>query len=103
MAALKQAETIEDAVFAKWGTRPQTPYLLLQEFKGARLVKITPLVAECLELCNGEMEWEAIAQHVIKQHPALALSTEIESLLRVEAHYLQEGVLLRSAALFELR
>jgi len=103
MATLKQAETIEDATFVKWSTRPQTPYLLLQEFKGPRLVSITPLVAECLELCHGDMEWEAIAGQVIEQHPELSLGEEIESLLRVEPHYLQEGILLRSASFFELR
>jgi hypothetical protein len=101
MASLKQGAT-EEVSFSKWSTRPQMPYLLLQEFKGARLVSLTPLVAECLELCHGDMPWESIVEQVISRHPELALQTEAETLLRVEAHYLQEGILLRSAAVFEL-
>lgn len=101
MATLKK-ESIDPVSFSQWSMSPQMPYLLLQEFKGARLVNITPLVAECLELCDGDMEWEVIIARVIKRYPELALHTELETLLRLEAHYLQEGILLRSAAFFEL-
>ena len=101
MATLKQ-ESIHDISFAKWSTTPQTPYLLLQEFKGERLLKISPLVAECLEQCQGKRPWQTIVENVIKGHPELALPTEIETLLHVEAGYVQEGILLRSAAFFEL-
>lgn len=101
IATLKQA-SIADVSFSKWQTIPQTPYLLLQEFKGERLVKIAPLVAECLEQCHGKNAWQAIVERVIKRHPELALQTEIETLLHIEAGYLTEGILLRSATFFEL-
>lgn len=95
-SALQQPHTqIKD--FLQWPLQPATPYLLLQEFKGVRLEKITPLLADCLLQCLGEKPWDSIVAEVIQRHPECDAQSDTETLKHAAQAYLQAGILLRSS------
>ena len=79
----------------QWPTQPATPYLLLREFKGPRLLPLSPWMAEMLDQCKGQKTWEALIENSLENYPQLNLVAERESLLRAEQAYLKEGILLK--------
>lgn len=83
---------------AQWPTQPATPYLLLREFKGPRLLPLSPWMADILDQCKGQKTWEALIEDILKNYPQLNLVAERESLLRAEQAYLKEGILLKATS-----
>ncbi len=90
LTALQQGRAVEDLQ-----ETPLQNYLLLREFKGPRLLPLPPLEARCLEACTGKKTWGNIVDKVLADHPSPHSARE--NLLRAETHYLQEGILLKSA------
>ncbi len=95
-SALQQPHT-QAKDLLQWPLYPSTPYLLLQEFKGVRLEKISPLLAECLLQCLGEKSWETLVAEVLQKHPESDAQRDAETLIRAAQAFLQAGILLRSS------
>lgn len=78
---------------------PETPrplFLLTREFRGLRLETVPPLVAACLELCDGQQSWPDLVETVLSQRGEPVSPTEADLLQSWNEHLLQRGVLLQS-------
>ncbi|HEY9842254.1 MAG: hypothetical protein ACAI44_33165, partial [Candidatus Sericytochromatia bacterium] len=76
---------------------PKQRFLLTREFRGLRLEVLPPLVAACLEACDGQTPWEVLAQAALQQQEPDA-GGELAALQTWYGHFLQRGVLVESTA-----
>lgn len=73
---------------------PRQLFLLTREFRGLRLEALPPLVASCLENCDGQKSW---AELVAQLHTQQAIpDNEAEALQAGYERLLQRGVLQKS-------
>lgn len=75
---------------------PKQIFLLVRDFRGLRLENPHPLVARCLEACDGQQSWQNVLEQVLADTPDIAAETEKTALQEWLGHYLQRGVLVMS-------
>lgn len=75
---------------------PKQTFLLVRDFRGLRLENPHPLLARCLEACDGQQNWESLINQVLANSPDIDPHTEKTALQEWLGHYLQRGVLVMS-------
>lgn len=77
--------------FSDLSESPRQDFLLLRDFRGLKLEGLHPLLAICLQGCDGSRTWEELVTEALAQHSERVL--EKAALQAWLEHYLQRGIL----------